>query len=196
MTALRRKKMQRTEFIEKVYECSKQANIAIPVSVVIAQAALESAWGESGLTKYANALFGIKATSSWNGKTYNAKTCEVYDNEVISIKADFRAYDSYEQSIADHSNFLRNNSRYSKVITCTDPYICADELKNAGYATDPSYASKLKQIITNYNLREYDKKWAAEKQNATEHNGKIKNIQIIANPGDTINIQVIVTSNN
>lgn len=190
--------MVRTEFIEKVYACSMACELAIPVSVVIAQAALESAWGESGLTKNANALFGIKAGSTWTGKTYNAKTAEVYDNEIVSIKADFRAYNSFEESIQDHSNFLLNNKRYSKATSATDPIDVCDELQKAGYATDPAYSTKLKALITQYNLREYDKRRASEKNTTAPlaQSGKVKNIQVLANPGDTINIQVIVTSNN
>lgn len=190
--------MTRTEFFEKVYNCSLSCALAIPVSVMLAQAALESAYGESGLTKNANALFGIKADSTWTGKTYNAKTAEVYDNTLVYIKADFRAYNSWEDSISDHSTFLWKNKRYNTVTQTTDPIACCDELQKAGYATDPAYSSKLKSLITQYNLRDYDKKRA--NNNAppvpSEPSGKVKNIQVLANPGDTINIQVIVTSNN
>lgn len=191
--------MNKNEFFEKVYNCSLTVSLAIPVSVMLAQAALESGWGESMLTKNGKALFGIKATDSWNGKTYNAKTYEVYDNTVVSIKADFRAYDSLEESIQDHSNFLWGLKRYEKVTACADPIECCDELQKAGYATDPYYASKLKQLIVNNNLREYDKR---RKNEATAINEIPKAesepdaIEILAFPGQTLKITVRVVSNN
>lgn len=199
--------MERTEFIFKIIDAARGIKLAIPRSTLIAQAALESAWGESGLAKNANALFGIKANDSWNGKTYNAKTAEVYDNSIISIKANFRAYDSWTESIKDHSNFLKSISRYKKVVECTDPYECAEELQNAGYATDPSYASKIKQIIVYYRLTQYDSNRFPKNEQDEDlptppmpepptAESEPDVIEILAYPGQTLNIRVRVLSNN
>ncbi|HEP1471838.1 TPA: glucosaminidase domain-containing protein, partial [Streptococcus pyogenes] len=64
-----------------------------------------------------NALFGIKADASWTGKSFNTKTQEEYQAGVITDIVDrFRAYDSWDESIADHGQFLVDNPRYQSVI--------------------------------------------------------------------------------
>ena len=73
----------------------------------------------------------------------------------------FRAYDSWEESIADHSAFLTGFSRYKAVIGETDYKEACQAIWAAGYATDPNYPSKLINIIEMYGLSEYDKEAAA-----------------------------------
>lgn len=133
-------------------------------SVMLAQAALESGWGESGLTKKGNALFGIKASGKkspyWDGATYTSGTVEYQNGTRINTVSGFRAYSSVGQSLKDYVHFLQNNGRYSNagVFTAGTPEEQAKALKDAGYATDPNYASKLINIINQYNLKQYDKK--------------------------------------
>ena len=89
-------------------------------SLTMAQAILESGWGESGLSAKYNNLFGIKAGSSWNGKTVNMATGEQRaSGEYYNINADFRAYDSVADSIEDHAKLLTND-RYKNVIAAKD----------------------------------------------------------------------------
>jgi hypothetical protein len=126
-------------------------------SLTMAQAILESAWGTSELAVKANALFGIKADSRWSGKTYTKVTKECYDGKTyIDVTAAFRAYDSWEQSIADHSAFLVVGSRYAAVIGETGYRAACRAIKAAGYATAPDYAEKLINIIEAYGLAIYD----------------------------------------
>ena len=80
-------------------------------SLTIAQAILESGWGKSNLAQKANALFGIKAGSEWKGPCVDIKTHEHIDAQRVGITAAFRAYDAWEESIADHGKLLRA-SRY------------------------------------------------------------------------------------
>ncbi|MNJ49688.1 glucosaminidase domain-containing protein [Paenibacillus bouchesdurhonensis] len=56
--------MKDSDFIAKIaaYAVADMQDTFIPASLTIAQAALESAWGASGLTSKANNLFGIKGT--------------------------------------------------------------------------------------------------------------------------------------
>ena len=76
----------------------------ILASLTIAQAALESGWG--GHTYGANNLFGIKA-NGWPGRTVLISTREqAADGSYYTIKALFRAYDSWAQSVDDHALFL------------------------------------------------------------------------------------------
>lgn len=126
-------------------------------SLTIAQAILESGWGKSSLATVGNALFGIKAGSSWKGKIYNSKTKECYDGSTfVTIDAAFRAYDSWEESINDHSAFLCGSSRYKNVIGETDYKKACNAIYSAGYATDPTYANKLINLIETYNLNQFD----------------------------------------
>ena len=126
-------------------------------SLTIAQAVLESGWGESELAVKANNLFGIKADSRWTGKIYNTETKEYYNNSNIptAINANFRSYDSWEGGVKDHSEFLQAD-RYSKVINAKDYKTACEEVYKAGYATDPNYTSKLIKLIEDYNLHQYD----------------------------------------
>lgn len=191
--------MDKQAFIDKIADLCAPLSLSVPLSVTIAQAALESAWGESGLTKNANALFGIKATKSWTGKRYTTRTTEVQQGNTISITTDFRAYDTWGESIIDHDDFLRQNARYAAVLTCDNGYDAADALQAAGYATDPYYAHKLQSIIGQYGLSKYDKSETPDTPPMpaqTAENTAEKTVEIIAAAGETLHIVVRVLSNN
>jgi len=126
-------------------------------SLTVAQAILESGWGASALTKNANALFGIKADSRWKGRVYSASTKECYDGvNFVTETAVFRAYDSWEQSVSDHSAFLLASARYAAVIGERDYKKACAAIHKAGYATDPGYTEKLVRLIETYGLTAYD----------------------------------------
>lgn len=150
---------EQKEFIERVgaLAAADMKQSGVLASLTIAQAILESGWGKSGLTVKANALFGIKAGTSWKGKVYSAQTQECYDGATFTtITALFRAYDSWAESVADHSALLTGAARYKAVIGERDYKTACREIKAAGYATDPQYADKLIQIIELYSLTAYD----------------------------------------
>lgn len=124
-------------------------------SLTAAQAILESGWGKHAPH---NALFGIKADSSWTGKSFNTKTQEEYQPGVVTDIVDrFRAYDSWTDSIVDHGQFLVDNPRYEAVIGETDYKKACHAIKEAGYATASGYAELLIQIIKENGLQEWDK---------------------------------------
>lgn len=145
----------RAEFIDII------GNLAIKLwneygilpSLTIAQAALESGWGNSAP---GNMLFGIKAGSSWAGKTQLLWTHENINGVSVKVQDTFRAYDSWEESIIDHAKLL-NAPRYTAVQGNTDYVSACYEVKAAGYATDPLYAQKLIGMIEAYGLDKYDK---------------------------------------
>jgi len=133
----------------------EQSNILASVS--LAQAILESNWGTSGLTLKANALYGVKADSRWKGRTYSIATQECYDGVNFTTEvAAFRAYDSWRDSVADHSAFLKASARYAAVIGEKEYAKACNALQKAGYATDPNYARKLIWYIETYELTAYD----------------------------------------
>lgn len=151
--------MTNSEFIVKVAALAQadwKKNFVILPSVTIAQAILESAWGKSTLTTKGNALFGIKAGTSWNGKRLSLKTWEVYDGKRVDIVDAFRAYDSWEESVTDHSAFLEGLSRYRNIVGNTDAEEVCRLLQQDGYATATNYADSLIRLIRQYDLTQYD----------------------------------------
>lgn len=131
-------------------------------SVAMAQAALETGYGTSGLMTKANAYFGIKAGSSWTGKVYSSATGEVYNGVSVVVTATFRAYDSKAASVKDYYDLITESSRYSGGVSTADniltPYTTIYNIWDGGYATDPDYVSKIMSIINNNNLTTWDGK--------------------------------------
>ena len=130
-------------------------------SITAAQAILESDWGSSELAKAPNNnLFGIKDSEDWNGEIVTVPTQEYLNGDYITVNAAFRKYASWNDSVVDHAKFFTSTewrkNNYRKVVNETDYRIAAQELKNAGYATDPSYAGKLIRLIEAYKLYEWD----------------------------------------
>ena len=146
---------EQKKFIDRVGEAAivNMRDKGLLASLVIAQAILESAWGKSGLTVRANALFGIKAGPGWGGRVYSAATKECYDGiNFTTITALFRAYDSWADSIADHAALITQAPRYRAVVCETDYRVACRAIHKAGYATDPAYAEKLINLIELYDL--------------------------------------------
>ena len=130
-------------------------------SITAAQAILESDWGSSELAKAPNNnLFGIKDSEDWNGEIVTVPTQEYLNGDYITVNAAFRKYASWNDSVVDHAKFFTSTewrkNNYRKVVNETDYRIAAQELKNAGYATDPSYPGKLISLIEAYKLYEWD----------------------------------------
>lgn len=130
-------------------------------SITAAQAILESGWGSSELAKVPNNnLFGIKDSEDWHGEIVTVPTHEYLNGDYITVNAAFRKYASWNDSVVDHAKFFTSTEwrkdNYRKVVNETDYRIAAQELKNAGYATDPSYPGKLIRLIEAYKLYEWD----------------------------------------
>jgi flagellum-specific peptidoglycan hydrolase FlgJ len=145
-------------FIERVGKMARDdmARSGILASLTIAQAILESRWGTSGLTRNGNALFGIKAGTGWKGPTLNCKTFEFYGGQRVDIKDNFRAYGSWEESVADHGKFLQGLARYKAVVGERDYKKACKAIHAAGYATAPAYADALINLIEQYGLAKWD----------------------------------------
>ena len=160
--------MSQDEFIQYIGNIAKSDENKILPSITIAQAILESAWGKSELSSRANNLFGMKKSlsgdnwgSQWGGKIYTKTTNEEVNGELIQVYADFRAYDSVEESVKDHNKYLacaKNGSslRYDGIVGEKDYTKVANLLVSGGYATDSKYADKLCELIEHYNLDSFD----------------------------------------
>lgn len=128
-------------------------------SITIAQAILESNWGESRLSSEFNNLFGIKAHNSWEGESVSVETSEHYDTVIVDK---FRAYDSKGDSIKDHAQFLSENPRYKDIFNKKTYIEQATALEKAGYSTvadedgNLTYKKLLVELIRQYNLQLLD----------------------------------------
>lgn len=130
-----------------------QRRTGIPASITLAQAALESGWGQRAI---GNNLFGIKADRSWTGPTVSFPTTEHLSGKDVHLTDKFRRYSSWLESMVDHARFLLANPRYAPCFKQTTGIGWASALQAAGYATDPDYADKLIATIKARNLQFYD----------------------------------------
>lgn len=145
----------------KVDSIKNYEEYGILPSITIAQAILESNWGESILSNDYNNLFGIKADSNWKGQYVTLETLEHKDTMVDSK---FRRYNDKGKSIKDHAEFLFKNKRYRENgVFKTNTYIYqASALEKAGYSTAVDengkkvYAKRLIDLIRQYNLQLID----------------------------------------
>jgi peptidoglycan hydrolase FlgJ len=141
-------------FVKKLEPYAEQAASQLGVSsdTLIAQAALETGWGQhipasgNGATSFN--LFGIKAGSGWNGEAVDARTTEYSAGAAHSVSQPFRAYGSVQQSVDDYVSLLRGSSRYQQALgTGANVSAFADALARGGYATDPAYVQKLQATV-------------------------------------------------
>ncbi|MGA7180223.1 MAG: flagellar assembly peptidoglycan hydrolase FlgJ [Thiobacillaceae bacterium] len=141
-------------FSQKLMPHAVEASQAtgVPAPFMMAQAALESGWGRHEIKgvdgQASHNLFGIKAGPSWKGASVEAWTTEYIDGQPHQTLARFRAYGSYSESFQDYAKLLKSNPRYQNVLAQSqDMAGFAQGLQQAGYATDPNYASKLKAVM-------------------------------------------------
>lgn len=146
------RKKETLDYIDKYKNVAMEEMVKykIPASITLAQGILESGNGQSKLAKKGNNHFGIKCHSNWRGKTMRL------DDD--APKECFRVYKTPEESYRDHSKFLKNGQRYAFLfdLKITDYKAWAKGLKKAGYATLPTYATVLINLIETYNLQQYD----------------------------------------
>ncbi|MEX1529984.1 autolysin [Enterococcus sp. C73] len=153
-----------SEFIAELARCAQpiaQAN-DLYASVMMAQAIVESGWGASTLSKAPNYnLFGIKG--SYNGQSVYMDTWEYLNGKWLVKKEPFRKYPSYMESFQDNAHVLKTTSFQAGIYyyagawkSNTSSYRDATAWLTGRYATDPSYNAKLNNVITAYNLTQYD----------------------------------------
>ena len=194
----------RTEFMNNIspVAISEMTRTGVYASVTMAQAALESANGGSGLsTKYAN-YYGMTAgtcapkaaPSGVSGTVYRSgeggNTCSgnsFWDGTVVAMCNSsgkdcqwYRVYDSFENSTRDHSRLLSDKYNCNVYGSNSEQLQC---IKDHGYATDPDYVSKILNVIKTYNLSQYDiGTWDGT---TTSYDSPTYNNQICYNGGST-----------
>ena len=149
------------QFIQNLVPSSQKAYQLYQVlpSISLAQAILESDWGESGLSQNYYNLYGVKAGAA--EPSVQLETSEYIDGKWITIMAPFRVYNSWAESVEAHAKLLTygvdwNPKLYESVLKAKNYKEAAHALQKAGYATDPTYAQKIIHVIETYHLAQYD----------------------------------------
>lgn len=152
------------EFIKKIGEDARKVaeENDLYASVMIAQAILESASGQSLLSQEPNYnLFGIKG--AYQGKSVIFLTQEDNgDGQLYTVEAKFRKYETYKESLKDYAKLLKegitgDEDFYSGAWKSkTSKYQEATKFLTGKYATDTNYHKKLNDLIVTYELTAYD----------------------------------------
>lgn len=132
--------------VEKALENSPLNPVA-----VLAQAALETGWGQKVIHDRTGApsfnLFGVKA-SDWDGPSAPIMSVEHEFDQMVPRRSEFRVYEDWQQSVKDYVKFLSGDERYQPVLEAgSDAQTFARQLQRSGYATDPDYADKLMDVM-------------------------------------------------
>jgi flagellum-specific peptidoglycan hydrolase FlgJ len=144
-------------FIDSISDAAIESQIesGVPASITIAQAAIESGRGKSGLTREAHNYFGIKGEGPAGHVIM--KTREVIGGQSVMVDAKFCKYHNAAESFVEHGRFFLQNRRYrGAMLVADDAKQFAVEIQRAGYATDPEYAKKLIRMIDHYDLTRFD----------------------------------------
>jgi flagellar protein FlgJ len=124
----------------------------IPASFMLGKAAHETGWGRSPIRNADGSdsfnLFGIKATPGWRGRVAEVMTTEYVNGAPQRMVQRFRAYDSPLDAFRDYARLIGRSPRYAEVMqNLHSPRAFAQEVQEAGFATDPRYAAKLERMI-------------------------------------------------
>lgn len=140
---------------------------------LIAQAAHESGWGQSDLARRDNNLFGMTATEDWLAAGHPITTMPTREyskyppekirywtrpgdviekmkdgkgGSVLKVMRDFRKYTNWDESMEDWADRISNLPLYKLAYSYAkegdaEKFISA--VAEAGYGSDPRYATKL-----------------------------------------------------
>ena len=182
------------QFLNKIIPAAQQATEGKDVytSVMIAQAALESAWGTSALSAEPNHnLFGVKG--NYNGQSVNMYTLEdAGAQKYYGIYDNFRKYPSYKESMDDYVDKIINGIKGAPMFysgawkSRTNSYQDATRYLTGRYATDTAYYAKLNRIIEQYGLTKYDNGTATAIASGIEERTSSVGGQYTVQAGDTL----------
>ncbi|MDH2915912.1 MAG: glucosaminidase domain-containing protein, partial [Gallionella sp.] len=140
----------KVDFISSIADAAKTiaSESGVSFELMLAQAALETGWGQKVLPD-TNNIFNIKADSSWTGDSKTFQVPEYINGKWVTVDASFRVYPTVEDALRDRVQFLRENPRYADMFAPQNIGNLKKEatiLQKAGYATDPAYAAKLQAV--------------------------------------------------
>ncbi len=147
------------DFVRDIWPEARRTGrrLGVPPEALIAQAALETGWGERVIRGDDGAnsfnLFGVKAGTDWDGSSVNKRTLEFENGMPRQVRDRFRAYSGLSQAFDDYARVLETRPRYNAV-TNSGGAEFPRRLQEAGYATDPDYAAKIERVMRSETLRD------------------------------------------
>jgi len=146
------------EFLNDLYKKYKTKNIrklanrlkTHPVSIILAQAAIESAWGESRFFKKGNNIFGMW---SYNRNEPRIKALGTRNGKAIYVKKYSNLSDAIDDYFVTIGRGAYKNFRKQRNLT-NDPLKLVAYLNN--YCELSNYPSKLRKFIIHNKLRKFD----------------------------------------
>ena len=146
----------RRPFLEAIAPMAIRSSVehCVPASVTVAQAALESGWGQSDKALELNNLFGIKAADHEAGAV--APTWEVVDGQRIDTEARFRSFDSWAHAVLEHDRRIAEHHAYAAARRERDDWRAFISALAPVYATDPAYAQRITSLVEAYHLDALD----------------------------------------
>lgn len=149
------------EFVDHIWPIATEVGekLGIAPKAITAQAALETGWGKHVIHTHEGEnsfnLFGIKSDTRWNGASAKVATLEFRDGVANKEMAPFRVYESYDESVQDYAQFIKDSDRYQEALSAGKNIKAYSEgLQAGGYATDPNYALKIQRIANSERLND------------------------------------------
>lgn len=139
--------MTKQEFLQKAWAAARKVSsvTGLPAAVTVGQAALESNFGSSRLSREANNYFGLKAHGARACIAMPTKECDSTGEH--KTRAQFAVYESMEECFADRDRVIATCGVYAKARewAADIPKFVTELAKH--WATDPDYAKKLMTLV-------------------------------------------------
>lgn len=152
-----------TSRMRRAIDVARAKGAILNARAAVAQAALESAWGQSLLAARYNNLFGIKAGTTWKGETVELWTYEWYGKRDVQgrpvyekVMARWRVYPSWNECLVDYSRLIQEAWWFRDALPHADPphgdgdwiawlrhLVNRDEPGELAWATSPDYVAKV-----------------------------------------------------
>ena len=148
--------MTRGEFLRQAMEAAKTASAksGFSAGITVAQAALESAWGQSRLSQEANNYFGIKAYGKYD--RVSMPTHEVENGIAKAVTAEFAKFQSMAECFAARDELISTSNFFAEARSCAANAEAFARAIAVHWATDPAYAEKLLAIYQRFKLNSLD----------------------------------------
>jgi len=139
--------MTKQEFVQQAHAAALQSSqqSGMPPMVTLAQAALESNWGQSKLSKEANNYFGIKAHGTQDRIQMITNECE--KGTQVVIKAEFAKYNSMLECFRYRDGILAKGAAYTSAREKLGDEVGFIQEIAKHWATDPKYVQKLLAVL-------------------------------------------------
>ena len=148
--------MTKEEFLQQATAAAQESSRSsgLLVGVTVAQAALESSWGNSELSRKANNYFGIKAHG--RHAVLEMPTIEVINGDMQKVTARFAAYKDMAECFTCRDHLIANSAVYAEArANARDPESFTRAVAKH-WATGPNYAEKILKIYYKNNLSRSD----------------------------------------